>query len=761
MNISKSISRRNTLKIFVSAGALTVCMPMIPIFGQEDGQAADTLFDGKLGPFVQINANNTITIGAPVPDMGTGISTTLPMIVANELDADWETIIVEMIPNSHFMDEKNRQVLDYVLQGTGGSGSVTNAWQPLRECGALAKYLILKAAEKDLLISQKDMVTENSYVIVKSSGKKYPYSAFADTAAKIKVPGLKKKTSQWGDYLLRKVDFSETKSGPTIKVQGAGNIVGKPKGQKLARDIVTGNIEFGFDKNFDNQLVAMIERCPHYYGKVKSFDATAALKVNNVVDVIEIPHLGEEGQLKLNSPGVAVIATNIWAAKKGREALKIVWDKGNFSHENNAWHAQEMRDAISRDDVKTLDEKGDVDEALKTSEKIFEREYEVPFWEHFCMEPLSCSAHVMQNEVIIKAGHQFPETIAPYVAKATGVPFENIHVENGRIGGGYGRKATIDFVSEPVFLSQKTGRPVKVYWTREDDVRHGFINSSALYRIKAGVDENGNLKAWDAISSRKGTAWMEGFPEKHVPNSRLKRAYPKIKVPTGAWRGPGHNTTGFVIESMIDEIAVGLNKDPLDYRLEILGVDKEYPFNSWTPVPVKNKTISSARMKGVLRLAAEKAGWGKKMPNGQGRGIASCFTFGSYAAMVVDVFVDDKGNLTVLKVTGAADCGLVINPLGAKAQMEGGCMDGLSAAIYQNIQFDDGRITTGNFNDIPLVRINEAIKAFDFHFVDSNEIPTGLGEIALPPFIPALMNAIYNATGKRIRKFPLGDQLKT
>ncbi len=761
MVISKSISRRHALKVFGGTGALIVCVPMGSLFAQGKGQNAEDLFGGKLGPFVQINPDNTITIGAPIPDMGTGVSTSLPMIVANELDADWNGVNIETLPPSQYLNEKGEPILNYVLQSTGGSWSVAKAWQPLRECGALARHLILCAAAKALSVSIKGLATKNSHVIIKSNGNKYPYSQFLEAAKKIKVPGLGRKIYRGDNVVNRIVLPTAAEGGPTIKAKGEGDIIGRGKGLKAAHDIVTGKMEFGIDKRIENQLYAQIERCPHYFGDVKSFDALDALKIKGVVDVIQVPNLDEEGTSKFNSPGVAVLAESFWAAKKGRDALKIVWNKGPNTQETNAWHEQELRNAIPRKTTRTLDEKGDINAAFTAAAKTFEEEYEVPFWAHFCMEPINCAVWVKEDEVIAKLSHQFPERIAKDFSQKVDIPFDNFTVDIGRVGGGYGRKGKIDFVSEAFFLSQKTGRAVKVHWTREDEVRHGFINSSALYRIKAGVDKEGKLVAWDALASRKGTAWLEGFPETIVPHSRLRRSYPQIKAPTGAWRGPGHNTTGFVLECMIDEIAIGLGLDPLDFRLEILGEDKSYPYTGWTAVPVENKVISSSRMKGVLRLAAEKAGWGHKLPKGYGRGIASCFTFGSYAAIVVDVSVDEDGKLNVHKVTGAADCGLVINPLGAKAQMEGGCMDGLSAVLYQDIQFKEGRITTGNFNDIPLVRIDECPKKFDFHFVDSDEIPSGLGEIALPPFIPALMNAIYDATGKRIRKLPLGNQLKT
>jgi isoquinoline 1-oxidoreductase beta subunit len=748
------------MKVFGGTGALMVCLPMGSLFAQTEGRNSEDLFEGKLGPFVQINPDNTITIGAPIPDMGTGVSTSLPMIVANELDANWDGITIETLPPSLYLNEKGEPILNYVLQSSGGSWSVAKAWQPLRECGALARHLILRAAAQELSVSVKDLITKNSHVIVKFNGNKYPYSQFVETAKKLKIPGLGRKIYRGSNVVDRIVLPTEAEGGPSIKAKGEGDIIGREKGLKAAQDIVTGKMEFGIDKRIENQLYAQIERCPHYFGDVKSFDAQDALKIKGVVDVIQVPNLDKEGTSKFNSPGIAVIAESFWAAKKGRDALKIVWNKGPNTQENNAWHEQELRDAIPREATRTLDEKGDIYLALSTADKTFEGEYEVPFWAHFCMEPINCAVWVKKDEVVAKLSHQFPERVSKDFSQKLGIPFDKFTVDNGRIGGGYGRKGKIDFVSEAVFLSQKTGRAVKVHWTREDEIRHGFINSSALYRIKAGVDEQGKLIAWDALASRKGTAWLDGFPETIVPHSRLRRSYPNINAPTGAWRGPGHNTTGFVLESMMDEIAIGLGEDPLEFRLRTLGEDKDYPYSGWTAVPTENKVISSTRMKGVLRLAAQKAGWGRKLAKGHGQGIASCFTFGSYAAIVVDVYVDEKGKLSVNKVTGAADCGLVINPLGAKAQMEGGCMDGLSAVLYQDIQFDEGRITTGNFHDIPLVRIDESPKKFDFHFVDSDEVPSGLGEIALPPFIPALMNAIYDATGKRFRKLPLGKQLK-
>ena len=773
MDSLKSISRRQALKILGGTGALVVCMPLVSLAANKESQNADALFQGKLGPFVQINADNSIVIGSPVQDMGTGITTSLPMIVANELDANWNEITVEILPASLSPNEKGEPVRNFSLQGSAGSGTVTNAWQPLRECGALARHLILIAAAKDLSLTVDELKTENSHVVVKSTAKKYPYSQFADAAAKVQVAGLGTKVHS-STYITNRVVFNDvSKGGPQIKARGKGPLVGQPKKQKLAHDIVTGNLEYGIDKNFEYQLYAQIERCPYYYGNVKSFDASNTLLIKGVVDVIRVPSFVEEGSSKMNSPGIAVIADSFWAAKKGRDALHIIWNKGPNTHENNAWHEQELLgaitriksdkqvllDTIERNEARIIDEKGDVSAALKYAAKTFEAQYEVPHFTHLCMEPISCSAWVKEHEIIIKTGHQFPANIITYIAENTDVPFENIKVENGRMGGGYGRKAEVDFVHEAMFLSQKTGRPVKVYWTREDDVRHGFINPTSLHQVKAGVDKQGKLIAWDILASRQLGAKMKGFPEKVIPNTKLLQVRPNIKVPVGSWRGPGHNTIGFVHEGMLDEIAVGLGRDPLEYRLEVLSEDKDYPYDGWTPVPGDNKTISSTRMKTVLRLAAEKAGWGQKQKKGHGRGIASCFTFGSYAAIVVDVCVDDNGKLIVNKVTGAADCGLVINPLGTKSQMEGGCMDGLSAVLYQNVRFEEGRISTGNFDDIPLVRINESPKVFDFHFVDSDEIPTGIGEVALPPFIPALMNAIYDATGKRITKLPLGEQL--
>lgn len=752
-------TRRDALRVFGLGGALVIGMPALASMKRKEQTTAAELFEGQLTAFIRINPDNSVTIGAPVPDMGTGIETALPMIVAEELDVTWDQVSVERMPFNLVKDDEGTYREKYTLQGTGGSGSVRKAWPVLRDCGALARDLLLRAAAKHWRISASQLETNAGYVRHSGSGQRISYADLLEAALALPLKGVHfEKVDRDGAMLEPRVP-QEAEGGPRRKAQKGYQIVGTAVGQENIERLVRGEERFGIDLDIDGQLHAVIERCPFFDGDVKSFDASEALEVEGVRQVIKIPGLAEkDARNKLNSPGVAVIAVSQWAAMKGREVLKVTWDEGPNRQESEAWQRSTAKAAITDEELQIEHEEGDFDRAFAAAETKLEATYTTPHFAHLNMEPITCSADVKADRALIRTSHQFPPDVAQQAAKMTGLEIEQITVETGRIGCGFGRKFYQDFVAEAVYLSQQVSAPVKVFWNREDDVQHDFLNPSTHVEMQAGLDSDGKLVAWHTCSSSRWSPRMKGFPVQLVPNVRQGFVRPKGRVPLGPWRGPGNNTSGFSMSCFMDEVAHAMGRDPLEVWLELLGEPRELPFKQWIP-DARGAGISTEKTAAVLTLAAEKAGWGEPLPDGWGRGIAAHFTFGGYAAFVVDVRHNEQEGLVVERVVGAAHCGMIINLSGATAQMESGVHDGLSTVLHQHVRIEGGRITSGNFDSMPLLRIDKAPRHFEMHFVESHEEPWGTGEIALPAFIPALMNAVFDATGKRIRDLPIGDQL--
>jgi isoquinoline 1-oxidoreductase beta subunit len=547
-------------------------------------------------------------------------------------------------------------------------------------------------------------------------------------------------------------------------------IVGTSRSDAELAGIVTGRTRFGLDRRVEGMRFAVIARAPTFGGRVRSFDARPALAIPGVLRVVEIEPLDNPAFM---SGGIAVVAEGSWAAIEGRKALVVDWAPGPHATESSeSLHAQFERLTEGKGDV--IRDEGDVDAALAAAETRLEAVYEVPFLYHATMEPMNCVADARDDRIEIWAPTQVPGLCVALAAVATGVPREAITVHMVRAGGGFGRRLMAEYAAEAAAVSKAIGAPVQVLCTREDDMRHGYYRPAGLYRMSAGLDGAGELVAWEAnvsTTSRHAfrgdvdtAAETEVFPDAlpgaAAPNFRLTYAPAVTSVPTGALRGPGKNASTFVDQCFLDEIAHATGQDPVAIRQRVIGEPRELPYRDHG-----GPTFSTGRIRKVLDMAVAKSGWerplaessdrsGARPVGRRGRGVAAHMMFGAYVAHVAEVTVGDDGGVRVDRVVCAVDCGVVVNPIGARAQIEGGILHGLSATLYGEITIADGGAVEGNFDDYPLLRLDEAPQ-IDIHFVESTEHPQGLGEMAFPGIMPAVCNAVFDATGVRVRRLPI------
>jgi isoquinoline 1-oxidoreductase beta subunit len=686
-----TLNRRDFMKVVSLAGTGFVLGFYLPT-KEEELLALEPADVFAPNAFLSIDASGTVTITVAKSEMGQGVRTALPMIVADELDADWAKVKIDQAP---------AHPTKYGSQGTGGSASVRRSWDMLRKAGATARDMLVTAAAQQWNTEKSACATENGMVIHKPSGKKLSYGELAAAAAKLPVP-----------------------ENPPLKDPKEFKIIGKPMNQVDTPSRVDGSAVYGIDVRVPGMLYASIEHSPVFGGKVVSFDASKAKKIAGVKDVIQIDE------------GVAVVATNTWAAFKGREALSIQWDEGPNANQSQANIWKTLEEAAKKpgsEEVKV----GDAAAALNSASKKVEAVYYAPFVAHATMEPMNCTAHVRGNECEIWAPTQTPQQAQSQAARVLGIPVENVKVNVTLLGGGFGRRLQADYVVEAVKVAKAVGAPVKVVWSREDDMQHDFYRPATYNVMTAGLDKDGWPVAWThriAGTKEKGLVTGGSTPPYAIPNMLIDSHIIDVGVPIGAWRSVGPSQNAFMVESFIDELAAAAQKDPFEYRRKLL----------------ENKP----RLKRVLELAAEHAGWGKPLPAGRARGIACCESFGSSIAEVAEVSVANDGTLTIHRVVAAVDCGPVVNPKTIEAQIEGAIVYGLSAAIKDEITIERGRVAQSNFNDYQILRINEMPKV-EVHIVPSTESQGGIGEPGLPPIAPAVCNAIFAATGKRIRKLPI------
>lgn len=737
------LNRRRFMQVSAATGALIISAPGLS-FAQSRPDARYRNLDANLGFYLKIDADNTVTIGYSVPEDGTGVSTSLPMLVAEELDVDFDQVKVDKLPPLYKENDgsSSRGGDDpYIYQTyrgqsihqiTGGSQAIRMSYDMLRQAGAEARERLKQAAVEEFGVAASELQTENGFVI--NGNKRISYGSLVERAANVSL-----------------------EHEPKLKEPSEYKIIGTDRGQKAATDIALGAQKYCMDMELPGMLNAVIARCPYVDGLVKSYDDSAALKVPGVRKVVRIHRIPEDlNEQKVIADGVAVIADNHWAALKGRDALEIEWDDSKWAHADNAWIDSNFDDLIENAPRNVRLEHGDFDKAYAEADKTLEAAYEQPYWAHVTMETPCGIVDVQDDKVTVISGNQgVVRVMNDLMRLLPGYSHDQFDVTIMRIGSGFGRKFIIDVMMEAALCSKAVGAPVKVIWTREDDLEQDFFNPKGRHVFRGGLDKDGKLVAANYLHcSTDNDFATHAFPAHHVPNYRGEVIHSQV-LPSGPWRGPTENVAGYAMQSFVDEMAHLAGICPLKYRINMFSETGD------TPHPGFSSDIMVAeRFINVLTMAAKNAGWGKELPKGHGMGVASFMTFGGYAAAVVEVKVDDDGTLTIIHASGAADPGIAINPQGCRAQIESGTLDGFSAALGQKVEIEGGRVVTTNFDTYEMARIASAPHKFTAEVARNTITPKGLGEMSLPPAIPALTNAIFDACGVRIRKLPIADQLE-
>jgi isoquinoline 1-oxidoreductase beta subunit len=714
-----------------------------------DGMPHGAIDDPKV--YISIAADGTVTVVCNRSEMGQGVRTSLTMVVADELDADWAMVKVQQAPG----DE-----VRFGNQDTDGSRSTRHYLIPMRQIGASARTMLEQAAAKRWGVPATEVKAVNHEVVHSASGRKLGFGELAADAAKESVPSIE------GLKLKDPKDFRYLGKGQVSIVD--------------LHDITTGKAGYGADVRLPGMKYAVIARPPVTGGKLVSFDPAEAMKVPGVEKVMQVRGWPWPSKFQPLG-GVAVIARNTGAAIKGRDALKLVWDDGANGKYDSVAYRKELEEA-SRKPGLVVRQEGDADAALKAAAKVVIGEYYLPHLAHVSMEPPVAVADVKGDKAEIWAPVQSPGGTREDVAKTLGIPEGNVTVNVTLLGGGFGRKSKCDFALEAALLSKELGAPVKVQWTREDDLHHDFLHTVSVERIEAGLDKDGKVIAWRhrsvaptiastfAAGAKHAAAFELGMGLVDMPfeiaNISCENPEAAAFTRIGWFRSVSNIPRAFAVQSMVGEIANATGRDQKETLLALIGsprIVKPAVKDLWNyGEPYDSYPIDTARLRKVVELVAEKGEWGRQVPKGHGLGIAVHRSFVSYIATIVEVAVDDKGKLTVPRVDTAIDCGTYVNPERIASQIEGAAIMGLSLAKYGAVTFKDGKVEQKNFDDFQVVRIDEAPLVTNVHIVPpaSDTPPSGVGEPGVPPFAPALMNAIFAATGKRIRALPIGKQLE-
>lgn len=723
------MKRREFLRAGAAAGGGLLVATTVPAFAArvacaaQESRASAVAFN----VYLTISPDDIVTITAPVPEIGQGVRTALPMLVAEELDVDWRRVRVVQAPGSQEYEGRN--------QRAAGSNSVRVYWQPMRRAGAAARDLLKRAAAETWQVDAGECETRDGRVLHAPSGRQARYGALAARAA-----GLP--------------------PDPAVALKDPADfrLLGRRIPNVDAEEIVRGTATFGADVRMPGMVFASIERCPVYGGKVLEFDDSAARPLPGYLRAVKVEAVGDPDRPYVRE-GVAAIATNTWAAFEARKRLDIRWDEGpNAAESTDRLHAFCERALERRGEV--VREDGDVDAAFEAAARSLTATYHVPFITHTPMETMNCTADVREDVVDVRVPTQMPAITQATLAERLSRPLESIRIHPTRVGGGFGRRLSIDFVLEAVQLSRAVEKPVQVVWTREDEIAQGDFRPFSYHRLRGAVDEDKRIVAWEhRQASTSRYAFREGenpvrsefipgdVPAYLVDNFRLEYTLAESNLPRTILRGPGHNVLAFVVQSFIDELAHFARADPLAFRLRLLG----------EPAGAPNDYVDPARLRAVLERAGREASWDAPLPRGRGRSIACHYTFGSYVAHVIEVTADPEGRPgrhRIDRVVSAVDCGQVVNLAGLEAQVEGGVIDGLGAALYGEIRVGNGRVRQDNFDTYRLLRFGQA-PDIQVHVIGNDHEPTGMGEPPYPPVAAALCNAIFAANGVRHRRLPL------
>lgn len=717
-------SRRGILKMTGAvSGGLVLGLMLKPSSKAEAADEDDVSGTFVPNAFVEVHPTGRILIYSKSPEIGQGVKTALPMIVAEELDAAWSDVDVKQAPLNEAV---------YGRQFAGGSFAVPSSWDQLRQAGATARSMLVSAAAQQWGVDTSQCTTSDSHVIHGESGERLSYAALAEAAAELPVPDVE---------------------SLTLKTRDQYKILGSWIGGVDNDKVVSGAPLFASDLVVPDMLYATYEKCPAFGGKVASANLDHVKSLDGIVDAFVLDGTSVPAEIM---PGVAIVATSTWAAIRAKQALEVEWDESTAS--KDSWSAAQAaaQKLAGTKGKQAIFSKGDVAAAAERGTTI-KASYSYPFISHVPMEPQACVASHRGDEIEVWASSQTPGRALAAVSNIFDLPEEKVTIHQIRAGGGFGRRLYNDVVCEAVAISERMGKPVKLQWTREDDTRNDHYRVGGFYHLAGSVDEDGSLSALDihfVSFTADGEKPVSGarvgesdFPVPLIENAEITQTLLPWKIPCGALRAPHSNSCGFVFQSFLHELALAANKDHVEFLLDVIGEPR------WLD-PGNIRALDTGRTADVIKLAAEKSGWGTDLPDGHHLGLGFYFSHAGHFAEVAEVSVGASGDIKIHKVTVAADVGPIVNMSGAKNQVEGSVIDGISALAGQQLSIENGRVEEGNFDKYPLLRMADAPHV-DVHFIQSEHRPTGLGEPGLPPAIPAVTNAIFAATGRRVRALPI------